>query len=164
MKYTASIYTLAVFLITGIIVTGTSSAAGDKWRRKKDKSANERQPAKETYLDTLNQGQEISLAKDNTPVEVEKVETAPVTDTKKDADGFRIQLMASTSPDKLRAKKDEIESQLNLKVYIEHDEPYYKVYVGDFTHRDKADKELAKVKESGYPDAWIVKTKIFVDD
>ncbi len=169
MKNNTSAIFITISFIIGLVATGNCDAAGDRRSGKKDKTADEQLQIEQTYLDTLNQGQELSLTDKKMPPsdvkeEKVKVEKSDVEEIKNKVDGFRIQLMASTDIEKLRAKKDAIESELNLKIYIEHDEPYYKVYAGDFTKRGKADKALVKVKESGYPDAWIVRTKVIVND
>lgn len=163
MKGNVSIIAIAMALIIGLLSVVSSEAGGNR-RRGKKKEILDEQDIVETYLDTLNRGREASLIDDRITAPIERDAETMVAETKKSVNGFRIQLMASSSLEKLRMKKDVIESKLNMKVYIEHDEPYYKVYAGDFTERGKADKALVKVKESGYSDAWIVKTRVFVKE
>jgi hypothetical protein len=163
MKYTILITVILVSFIIGLSSLGYDSTASDRRRGRKIESVNKHR-VEETYLDTLNRGQELSLIDSDIPPDMEEGRETDAEKVKKTVDGFRIQLMASTSVEKLRMKKKAIEKELKLKIYIEHDEPYYKVYAGDFTQRNRADKALVKVKESGYPDAWIVKTKVFVEE
>jgi len=118
----------------------------------------------ETFLDTLNSGKEISLVVDSSAAAVtDKKDTLPQ-GKKAYPEGFRIQLLASSSIEAVRAKKRTIEDELKLKVYVDFDAPYYKVYVGDYKDRKEADAALLKIKQSVYPDAWIVKSQVFVDE
>lgn len=77
--------------------------------------------------------------------------------------GFRVQIFASTlEKDALRAKTS-AEQKLytkNVYVYVEKDEKWFKVRVGDCIKKDDAIKLLNYLKESGYYDAWIVRTKV----
>ena len=138
----------------------TLEAAGDR-----DKAKIEgRKQVFETYLDTLNRGKEISLISDTISTGLsEKKDTAPA-GKKVVPEGYRIQVLALTSMEAARAKKSAIESDLQLDVYIDFDKPYYKMYVGNYTSRKDAEKALNMIKESGYPDAWIVKSKVFIDE
>jgi len=130
-------------------------ASGDRDKSKKQ--------VVETYLDTLNRGREISLISDTISTGLsEKMDTAPA-GKKMVPEGYRIQVLALTSMEAARAKKSAIESELQVEVYIDFDKPYYKMYVGNYTNRKDAEKALVMIKESGYPDAWIVKSKVFVD-
>jgi len=117
-----------------------------------------------TYIDTLNKGKELSLFNNFSVNNGEVHEKAIIPGSKeKIVDGFRIQLMVASSKEKLEAQKKNIELKLNLKLYILHDAPFYKLYAGDFTEKKKADEELIKVKSSGFGDAWVTKAKVVVD-
>ena len=163
MRNTNSVVALILSCALCLFVGLLSTTNGD-WRRSRKEKSPDKQAVEETYLDTLNRGREVSLGEAGAPVPDTEEENAGTMGEQKKVDGFRIQLIASTSLENLRAKKDAIASKLNMKIYIEHDEPYYKIYAGDFTQRAQADKALVTVKESGYPDAWIVKTLVFIDE
>ena len=138
----------------------TLEAAGDRDKAKKEGQ----KPVVETYLDTLNRGKEISLISDTISTGLSEKKDAPPAGKKIVPEGYRIQVLALTSMEAARAKKSAIESKLQLDVYIDFDKPYYKMYVGNYTNRKDAEKALNMIKESGYPDAWIVKSKVFVDE
>jgi septal ring-binding cell division protein DamX len=79
-------------------------------------------------------------------------------------DGFRIQLAASGIVERARAQKKKFEEELNCVVYIDYIEPYYKVCVGDYIDRSEAEKALSTLKSKGYYDAWIIKSKVSVNE
>lgn len=130
-----------------------------------------------TYLDTLNIGKELAVIFD----EEEKVEkktevkyTEPSSDSKQlksestqavqrsvVPNGFRIQILASSSVDAVREKKNELEEVILLPMYISFKSPYYKLLAGNFTDRESAEKALAGVKEQGLTDAWIISSEVF---
>lgn len=81
-------------------------------------------------------------------------------------DGYRIQILSSRSV----ALADSISTQFRLwadttftaytpKAYIFFKQPYYKVHVGDFQDRQRAN-ELSQMIKQKYPDAWVVHDRI----
>lgn len=76
------------------------------------------------------------------------------------AQGFRIQIMASSSQESLLSQKSEVELRLKLKAYIKMVKPYYKMYVGNFTKRSDAEYHLTIIRANGYAKAWIVPSEI----
>ena len=150
-------------VIVGLLIIGSSISYGDaKGGKDKGKKA-EKESVSETYLDTLNRGKEMSLISDSISTGLSRKEDSAPSGKKIAPKGYRIQLMALSSMEAVREKKRIIEEDLQLKVYIDYDKPYYKVYVGDYIKRKHAEKALNEIKQSGYPDAWIVKSKVFVD-
>jgi hypothetical protein len=121
-------------------------------------------PAGETFLDTLNRGKEVSLTeKDFNPI---VPETTAISNDKSGGsevpNGFRIQCFASSQIERVRAEQKIIESKVRFPVYIIFAAPYYKLLVGDFVKRSEADAGVAKMKELGYADAWVMRTKVLV--
>lgn len=127
-----------------------------------------------TYLDTLNIGKELIVSfpkKENT------VENKSVEENNEDKkavsneplkisrsvipNGFRIQILASSSVDAIKEKKAELEEQILLPMYISFKSPYYKLLAGNFTDRESAEKALAGIKDQGLTDAWIVSSEVF---
>jgi hypothetical protein len=79
-------------------------------------------------------------------------------------EGFRLQLLSTkdlASATRSKAMAQEQFSDLPLKFYLEFDSPYYKVRAGDFKTREEADALRGTVRSRGYPQAWIVKTKVW---
>lgn len=117
-----------------------------------------------TFLDTLNTESELHLIilDSNLLVIPTKKDKKSKSQKKIEKEGYRIQLIASSSIEAMRDKKKEVESKLRLSAYISYDPPFYKLYVGDFISRRSAEKARVKIERKGYPDAWIVKSKILV--
>ncbi len=149
-----------------VIIAGVffSAYCKDMSKRKGGKKQSESSDIKMTFLDTLNNGKELYLTDDDiVSISQPQQKTAPEGKIVV-PDGYRIQLMASSSEETVRIKKKSIEKELRVDVYIVFDKPYYKVYVGNYTTRRAAERMLKKVKQSGYSDAWIVKSKVFIDE
>jgi hypothetical protein len=109
-------------------------------------------------------GREVYLAeKDFSPIMAETVSVAQDKGGKSEApNGFRVQCFASSQIERVRAEQKAIESKVRYPVYIVFASPYYKLLVGDFVKRGEADVAAGKMKELGYADAWIMRTKIWV--
>jgi hypothetical protein len=81
-------------------------------------------------------------------------------------DGFRVQLLATKDIESATIEKKEAEFAFvedSVVVYIEFDSPYYKIRVGDFQNRSKADELKRIARDKGYTTSWIVKTKIWTN-
>jgi hypothetical protein len=117
----------------------------------------------ETFLDTLNRGREFALIdKDFTPI---LAETTGVSGAKGDRgevpNGFRVQCFASSLIERVRAEQKTLEAKIKYPVYIVFNAPYYKLLIGDFIKRNDADAACAKLKDLGYADAWVLRTKVW---
>ena len=149
-----------------VIIAGIFSGvvSKDMSNRKGGRDESEIPDLKITFLDTLNKGKELYLSGSDI-ISISQPQQKTVPQGKKEVpDGYRIQLMASSSEETIRNKKKSIEKELRTDVYIVFDAPYYKVYIGNYTTRRAAERALNKVKQSGYSDAWIVKSKVFIDE
>ena len=75
-------------------------------------------------------------------------------------EGFRVQLLATR--DRFSAEKfqSELEQIYNKKIYIIFEAPNYKVRIGDFIDRQRAEIVRKDLSKNGYPSAWIIRTKI----
>lgn len=75
--------------------------------------------------------------------------------------GFRIQIFSSASIDEGNAAKlAAMEAFPTDSVYVVYDPPVYKVRLGDFVSRLEANRRLAQVIQSRYPDAWVVADRV----
>jgi hypothetical protein len=116
----------------------------------------------ETFLDTLNKGRELSLPdKGLSPLIAES--TATASGTTEVPNGFRIQVIASSQIERVRSEQKSLESRVSYPLYIIVMPPYYKLVAGDFVKRSEADAALAKLKELGYTDAWVMRSKIWTN-
>lgn len=77
------------------------------------------------------------------------------------AEGYRVQVVASSYEDNARAVADKVRGAFpGTGVYVQHIQNLYKVRVGDFKDRAGAEAMRDKLKAAGYADAWIVKETV----
>lgn len=81
-------------------------------------------------------------------------------------DGFRIQIistrevaLADSAAKDFRLWADTTLAGFSPEAYVFFQQPYYKVHVGDFNNRKKADTFSRLVKQK-FPDAWVVHDRI----
>jgi hypothetical protein len=72
---------------------------------------------------------------------------------------FSIQIMADGDIDVIQKEKNKAQPTINQPVFLVFIEPWYKLWVGDFSTKAQAEAFLPTVKSKGYKDAWIVSTK-----
>lgn len=78
--------------------------------------------------------------------------------------GFRVQLLATKDIETATLAKKEAEftfAKDSLGIYIEFDSPYYKLRIGDCKTREEAERLRDIARTKGYPQAWIVRTKVW---
>jgi hypothetical protein len=76
--------------------------------------------------------------------------------------GFRVQLLATTSIDEANAKKAEAEGIFPGEwIYVEFDPPTYKVRAGNFQSRIEADRFAKLAASHGFQDAWPVPERVY---
>ncbi len=148
---------------TCLIITSLSAEAAarsipvDETNHSSNTESDNRQvPA--TFLDSLNRGNEVSVSID-APEETQRV-SPPVAAIKESRDGnFRIQIAASTQIESLRSEKEKLRDSTSLPLVILYDNPFYKLFAGNFRTRSDAEGKLPQIKELGHEDAWIVNTE-----
>ncbi|MBD3400431.1 MAG: hypothetical protein GF399_08870 [Candidatus Coatesbacteria bacterium] len=106
-----------------------------------------------TDADTVEEGDLVTFT---VPDETDP-ETHQLTET---ADGFRVQLVASTNESAARELAAEAERVLGEPAYVEYLDGYWKVRVGNCSNRSAAETLRNKARSSGYADAWIAATQI----
>lgn len=72
-------------------------------------------------------------------------------------ESYRIQLFTSKIYGPALKEYNIATQVFDERVWMDYDVPYYKVRVGDFATREKAEKYLSTVKVAGYDAAWVVK-------
>jgi len=98
-----------------------------------------------------------STAKVNENIPVAVVGETPQAVKKTDDSGqYKIQLMATGSEDRARAKVEEIKSSTAYSAFYERSGNLFKVFVGYFKEETAAREALSDVRDKGYPDAWLV--------
>jgi len=89
------------------------------------------------------------------------IDSSSIDTTKKELDGFRVQVFATRYSQSADSLKTILESQTDKNIYIVFDAPVYKVRIGNFVSRNEAEKFQNDVKKKGYKSAWIVRSKVF---
>ena len=75
-------------------------------------------------------------------------------------EGYRIQIFESTVSSIARAEAKRFQNILGDSVYIDFEAPLYKLRIGNFVERKKAERAIESIERLGAKDAWIVRTKI----
>jgi len=69
---------------------------------------------------------------------------------------YKIQVMATNDAEKARLTAALLRSQNKYNAFYEQVGNLFKLFVGYFSSEDQAREILHKLRESGYPDAWLV--------
>ena len=76
-------------------------------------------------------------------------------------DGYRVQVIASSYQDNAENVAAQVRAAFGgVGVYVEHIQGLYKVRVGDYRDRAGAEAMRDRLRNAGYPDAWIVKEPV----
>jgi len=73
---------------------------------------------------------------------------------------YRVQIFMTKYPELASQKAQEAEAIFREKVHVDFEAPYYRVRVGEFDTVEAGEGFLLQVRQSGYQDAWLVKTTI----
>lgn len=78
------------------------------------------------------------------------------------ATGWRVQIFASRDQPEATARATRVREALGdrVPVYVERDDPWFKVRVGDFAARPAAERLRDELVALGWSDAWAVQTTI----
>lgn len=158
-----------LFLITAIIWI---SCSGSREMKKEDVSTKQEEVYDESFDPlSLNDDDlilpEVNLTsnqiEDNSSVKnVDRGGLNPV-----ETNGFRVQIIATQDYEKATLLEEEAKNQfsgLNHNAYLIFEAPLYKIRLGDFINRDDAEELKNTVKDFGYREAFIVRTKIILDN
>lgn len=75
-------------------------------------------------------------------------------------EGYRVQVLATRERFKAEKLQSDLEELFEYNIYVIFEAPNYKVRIGDFIDRQKAEKFRKKLSGNGYSSAWIIRTKI----
>lgn len=73
---------------------------------------------------------------------------------------YRVQFFATQYPDEAAKMSDMVKNQLAENTYIDYKTPYYWVRVGDCATKEEAESLLAKIRNLGYQESWVIEVKI----
>ena len=69
---------------------------------------------------------------------------------------YRVQLFSSKVFGESRREKLIAEEIFDRPVFMDYEVPYYKIRVGNFSNREKAEEYQMRAKSAGYTNAWVV--------
>lgn len=78
--------------------------------------------------------------------------------------GFRVQVIAVDDQHRARLIESRVRDILqdqHHQIYMDYDAPQYKVRVGDFTMREEAVQLGEWLRQQGFYDSWVVRSKVF---
>lgn len=82
-----------------------------------------------------------------------------------EVDGFRVQIFAGRNVEAATMTKTKALADFEpykQKVYFIFEAPFYKIRIGDFTDRTKAENARELARKLGYREAFVVKSKVRV--
>ena len=120
-------------------------------------------PAADEDFDPASTGDDDFLLKPPTGAETTRVDQtdAPVPSFV-NVDGFRVQIAVVSSPDRATTVKDEAAAILGVPVHIyrDPDTGLYKIQAGNGRAAAEVEALRRRAKSQGYPEAFIVRTRI----
>lgn len=69
---------------------------------------------------------------------------------------YRVQLFSSEVYGESRQAKKVADEIFDRPVFMDYEVPYYKIRVGNFADREKAEEYALRAKSAGYTNAWVV--------
>jgi len=72
---------------------------------------------------------------------------------------YRIQIFASKFPEEAENFMAFLQLNFDQPVNIDYEAPYYKVRLGDFETLKEANSFLKRIRQKGFPQAWVIKIK-----
>ena len=80
----------------------------------------------------------------------------------KEAEGFRVQVFAGSDSSKVNSVRQEIATLTDDSIHSFDEKGLYKIQIGDYLYRYLADNMKTKMRQNGYPGAWVVQRTILV--
>jgi len=157
---------IQIFLLTtGLFLAACSPAAQVKSREQVT-------PALDESFDPLTLNDDDLKPEDIQlhPREMKKPEQAPQENRAQrefmnleETDGFRVQLFAGKEYDKANFIKSEIAAKFpdyGQQIYLTFETPWYKIRVGNFRVREKADEFRDLARSAGFDQSFVVQSKV----
>jgi len=174
-KTSASFFKLAGILMVGVIILsscGTTSSTTDDSGTRSDETAAEEvseNNLSSEFIAILNVNRSnlndvYATGKNDIPQLF--LQKSKSRDIGNPLQGYRIQILSTRSvkaadslANNFRTWAETTFQDYIPKAYVQFQQPYYKVHVGNFHFQEQA-MRLNKMLKSRYPDAWIVPNKI----
>ncbi len=92
---------------------------------------------------------------------INRVKTPEEEDSAEMVMGFRVQIMAAANEAQINEEKRKAMLRFNVRVYVDFEEPNYKIRIGDCLTRKEADAMVAEAVRRGYAGAFPVRTMVY---
>jgi hypothetical protein len=154
---TQSIFFIGVLLLAACGTTGETGNTSTSGGTLKEYEASFRpsdhdQPIKDFFPEANNSGRKDSSG----------ILTVATTQIQELTQGYRVQVLGTTSYDDATNMKATVEGQFADEwFYIVYDAPTYKLRAGNFLERYEADRFAKLLAERGYRDAWVVPERVY---
>lgn len=77
--------------------------------------------------------------------------------------GYRVQLFSTTDYYAAVRTRNDAASRFTEEIIMDFEPPYYKIRAGNFTDRQKAEELRSFARTAGYPEAWVIQTKVTIN-
>ena len=74
--------------------------------------------------------------------------------------GFRIQLYESSSAEKVNSVIKKYKKKMRDSLYVIFEAPVYKIHYGNFSKKYEAEKIKNQLRQKGFKNIWIVRSRI----
>jgi hypothetical protein len=92
---------------------------------------------------------------------IDRVRTPEEEDAAEMVMGFRVQIMAAANEAQIQEEKRKAMLRFNVRVYVDFEEPNYKIRIGDCLTRREADDLVAEARRRGYEGSFPVRTMVY---
>jgi hypothetical protein len=170
MNHLRNIYNRPVVFLLFLLMA-TLPASGGTFRRQADEKKSPKLPngidiyplelAEDTVVipDKYPIAMSAEIKKDdykNTPIAISSDSASLIRES------YRVQLFTSKLYGPAMKEFNIAREIFDQKVWMDYEVPYYKIRIGDFAAREKAEAFLKVVKGAGYDVAWVVRVNVNV--
>jgi hypothetical protein len=76
--------------------------------------------------------------------------------------GYRVQLYSTTDYYAAVRVRNEAMNRFTEEIIMDFEQPYYKIRIGNYTEKQEADEVRIFARSIGYPEAWVIQTKVTI--
>ena len=91
-----------------------------------------------------------------------KGESGSEKNAEESAIGYRVQLFSTTDYHAALEFRDNAGLSITDNVYLDYEQPYYKVRVGNYADQESAEEAKMAARDLGFRDAWVIRTRILL--
>lgn len=109
-------------------------------------------------------GNSIIAASSDEDTIVAPIENSPEEIDTLNSQAYRIQLFSTKVYGEARNELQVAEEIFDRPLFMDYEVPYYKIRVGNFADRDKAEKYQQRARAAGYQNAWVVMVTVNIQE